>query len=86
MRALTLVFFLASGAAGLVYEVAWIRQAGTVVGNTTYAIGTVIGAATGAAAGTAAAAATANYEGCVANGARITATLDSPASFPVASN
>lgn len=38
---------------------------------------TVIGAAGGAAAGTAAAAATANYEGCVPSGGRITVTLDS---------
>jgi hypothetical protein len=41
--------------------------------------GTVIGGAAGAAAGTAAAAATANYEGCVPEGGRITITLNSPA-------
>ncbi|HYE98457.1 MAG TPA: hypothetical protein VEJ18_06065, partial [Planctomycetota bacterium] len=35
--------FLLSGATGLLYEVVWIRQAGTVIGNTTYAIGTVVG-------------------------------------------
>jgi spermidine synthase len=43
MRTLILGFFLLSGAAGLVYEVAWIRQAGSVIGNTTYAVGTVVG-------------------------------------------
>jgi len=41
--------------------------------------GTVIGAAGGAAAGTAAAAATANFEGCVPQGGRITIVLNSPA-------
>jgi len=41
--------------------------------------GTVIGGAAGAAAGTAAAAATANYEGCVPEGGRITISLNSPA-------
>jgi hypothetical protein len=41
--------------------------------------GTVIGAAGGAAAGTAAAAATANYEGCVPQGGRITVQLNSAA-------
>jgi hypothetical protein len=41
--------------------------------------GTVIGGAAGAAAGTAAAAATANFEGCVPEGGRITITLNSPA-------
>ena len=41
--------------------------------------GTVIGGAAGAAAGTAAAAATANYEGCVPQGGRITVQLNSPA-------
>lgn len=49
---------------------------GQVLGKSTKA--TVIGAATGAAAGTAAAAATANYEGCVPSGGRITVSLDSP--------
>ena len=48
---------------------------GQVLGKDTKS--TVIGAATGAAAGTAAAAATANYEGCVPSGGRITITLDS---------
>src|SRR5262249_9751022 len=28
---------------GLLYEVVWIRVAGTVIGNTTFAIGTVVG-------------------------------------------
>jgi len=49
---------------------------GQVIGKDTK--GTVIGAATGAAAGTAAAAATANYDGCVNDGARITIKLTSP--------
>lgn len=48
---------------------------GQVLGKDTKS--TVIGAAGGAAAGTAAAAATANYEGCVPSGGRITVTLDS---------
>jgi spermidine synthase len=43
MRPLVLAFFLLSGATGLIYEVAWIRQMGSVIGNTTYAIGTVVG-------------------------------------------
>ncbi|MEO5579399.1 MAG: hypothetical protein ABIR58_01990 [Gemmatimonadaceae bacterium] len=50
---------------------------GQVLGKDTKS--TVIGAAGGAAAGTAAAAATANYEGCVPSGGRITITLDSSA-------
>jgi hypothetical protein len=50
---------------------------GQVIGKDTK--GTVIGAAAGAAAGTAAAAATANYEGCVPSGGRITITLDNAA-------
>ncbi|HLF12894.1 MAG TPA: hypothetical protein VJA26_16960 [Gammaproteobacteria bacterium] len=49
---------------------------GQVLGKSTKA--TVIGAATGAAAGTAAAAATANFEGCVPSGGRITVSLDAP--------
>lgn len=48
---------------------------GQILGKDTKS--TVIGAAGGAAAGTAAAAATANYEGCVPSGGRITVTLDS---------
>lgn len=47
---------------------------GQVLGKDTK--GTVIGAAAGAAAGAGAAAATANYEGCVPSGGRITITLD----------
>jgi spermidine synthase len=43
MRALVLVFFFISGVCGLLYEVVWIRVAGTVIGNTTFAIGTVVG-------------------------------------------
>jgi hypothetical protein len=49
--------------------------AGRILGKSTKA--TVIGAAAGGAAGAAAAAATANYEGCVNSGGRITATLNS---------
>ncbi len=47
--------------------------AGLILGHSTKA--TVIGGAVGAAAGAGAAAATANYEGCVNSGSRITATL-----------
>ncbi len=43
MHALVLLFFFVSGVCGLLYEVAWIRSAGTVLGNTTHAIGTVVG-------------------------------------------
>ena len=50
---------------------------GQVLGKDTKS--TVIGAATGAAAGAGAAAATANYEGCVPSGGRLTITLDAPA-------
>ena len=50
--------------------------AGQVLGKDTKS--TVIGAATGAAAGTAAAAATANYEGCIPSGGRVSVTLSSP--------
>ncbi len=49
---------------------------GQVLGKSTKA--TVIGAAAGGAAGAGAAAATANYEGCVPSGGRITISLDSP--------
>jgi hypothetical protein len=49
---------------------------GQVLGRST--TGTVVGAAAGAAGGAAAAAATANYEGCVPSGGRITVSLDSP--------
>ncbi|HEY0972237.1 MAG TPA: hypothetical protein VGE02_14810, partial [Gemmatimonadales bacterium] len=53
--------------------------AGQVLGKDTK--GTVIGAATGAAAGTAAAAATANFDGCVNDGARIVIVLDDAVSI-----
>src|SRR5262245_1431268 len=43
MRALVLAFFFVSGLCGLLYEVVWIRDAGTVLGNTTHAVGTVVG-------------------------------------------
>src|SRR5437016_6838676 len=43
MRALVLAFFFVSGFCGLLYEVVWIRTAGTVIGNTTHAVGTVVG-------------------------------------------
>ena len=49
--------------------------AGQILGKSTKA--TVIGAAVGGAAGAGAAAATANYEGCVNSGGRLTATLNS---------
>jgi hypothetical protein len=49
--------------------------AGQILGKSTKA--TVIGGAVGAAAGAGAAAATANYEGCVNSGAKLTATLNS---------
>jgi hypothetical protein len=49
--------------------------AGQILGHSTKA--TVIGAAVGGAAGAGAAAATANYEGCVDSGGKITATLNS---------
>jgi hypothetical protein len=49
--------------------------AGQILGRSTKA--TVIGAAVGGAAGAGAAAATANYEGCVNSGGKITATLNS---------
>lgn len=49
---------------------------GQVLGKDTKS--TVIGAATGAAAGAGTAVATANYEGCVPSGGRITITLDGP--------
>ena len=49
--------------------------AGQILGRSTKA--TVIGAAVGGAAGAGAAVATANYEGCVNSGGRITATLNS---------
>lgn len=49
--------------------------AGQILGKSTKA--TVIGAAVGGAAGAGAAVATANYEGCVNSGGRITATLNS---------
>jgi hypothetical protein len=51
--------------------------AGRILGKSTKA--TVIGAAAGGAVGAGAAAATANYEGCVNSGGRITATLNSAA-------
>jgi len=51
--------------------------AGQVLGKDTKS--TVIGAATGAAAGTVAAQVSADYEGCVPSGSRITVTLDQAA-------
>jgi len=49
---------------------------GKVIGKSTK--GAVIGGAVGAAAGAGAAATTANYEGCVPDGGRISVTLDGP--------
>lgn len=43
MQRAAIAFFFLSGVSGLLYEVAWIRTAGTVIGNTTYAVGTVVG-------------------------------------------
>src|SRR5581483_5565562 len=43
MRLFVLAFFFVSGFCGLLYEIVWIRAAGTVLGNTTHAIGTVVG-------------------------------------------
>ena len=42
-RVLYLIFF-ASGAAGLVYQVLWLRLTGLVFGNTSYSIAIVLGA------------------------------------------
>ncbi len=44
MLALLTILFFASGAAGLVYEVAWSRRLELVFGSTTYSIGTVLAA------------------------------------------
>jgi hypothetical protein len=55
--------------------------AGQILGKSTKA--TVIGAAVGGAAGAGAAAATANYEGCVNSGGRITATLNNSAQVQI---
>jgi hypothetical protein len=57
--------------------------AGQILGKNTKS--TVVGAAAGAAAGAGAAAATANYEGCVADGASIVVNLDAPLQGRVAS-
>jgi spermidine synthase len=42
MNTAALLLFFASGFCGLVYEVVWIRVAGTALGNTTHATGTVV--------------------------------------------
>ena len=55
--------------------------AGKILGKSTK--GAVIGGAAGAAAGAAAASATANYQGCIAQGARIAVRLDAPLSMTV---
>jgi hypothetical protein len=57
---------------------------GQILGKDTKS--TVIGAATGAAAGTAVAMGTANYEGCIPQGGRLTISLTAPATIGVASN
>ena len=54
---------------------------GQVLGKDTKS--TVIGAATGAAAGTAVAMGTANYEGCIPQGGRITINLTAPATIGI---
>lgn len=43
MRAWVCLLFFFSGLTGLLYEVVWIRAAGTVLGNSTAAVGTVVG-------------------------------------------
>ena len=43
-RALLFSVFLLSGAAGLVYEIAWVRRLATVFGSTTLAVSTVLAA------------------------------------------
>ena len=55
--------------------------AGKILGKSTK--GAVIGGAAGAAAGAAVAAGTANYQGCINPGARITVRLDAPLSMTV---
>jgi hypothetical protein len=55
---------------------------GQILGKDTKS--TVIGAATGAAAGTAVAMGTANYEGCIPQGGRITISLTAPATIGIA--
>ena len=57
---------------------------GQILGKDTKS--TVIGAATGAAAGTAVAMGTANYEGCIPQGGRMTISLTAPATIGVTSN
>ena len=57
---------------------------GQILGKDTKS--TVIGAATGAAAVTAVAMGTANYEGCIPQGGRLTISLTAPATIGVASN
>ncbi|MFN3485824.1 MAG: fused MFS/spermidine synthase, partial [Planctomycetota bacterium] len=42
MHVAALALFFTSGFCGLLYEVVWIRAAGTVLGNTTHATGTVV--------------------------------------------
>ena len=42
VRKAVLPLFLVSGAAGLVYEVTWIRAFGVVFGNTIFAVSTVL--------------------------------------------
>jgi len=55
--------------------------AGKILGKSTK--GAVIGGAAGAAAGAAVAAGTANYQGCINQGARISVRLDAPLSMTV---
>jgi len=57
---------------------------GQILGKDTKS--TVIGAATGAAAGTAVAMGTANYEGCIPLGGRMTISLTAPATIGTAAN
>lgn len=57
---------------------------GQILGKDTKS--TVIGAATGAAAGTAVAMGTANYEGCIPLGGRMTISLTAPATIGISAN
>jgi hypothetical protein len=68
-----------------VQKVAVGAAAGAVAGRLLGKSGkaTAVGAAAGAAAGAGAAVATANYQGCIKQGARITVRLDAPLSLAV---
>ena len=44
LRTIIFLFFLFSGASGLIYEVVWTRQLTTILGNTVYAVSIVLSA------------------------------------------